>query len=113
MSPKPDYFHGLNLRQDLVDQAMLNIDAPGIRSREISDQFLVRRRVLKRVLLEGFEKGLGLRPQPRGRQFLRVLLSLFGEDEPPAYQASFLESLPTGSLRPARIDSRMPGIERR
>lgn len=113
MGPKAQNFHHLDLREDLIDQPVLDIDSPRICTRQIPDEFLERRRVLKGIFSEDFQENLRFRPKPGGGQLLRVLLRLFREDELPAYQASFFDSLPTGVFIPSRIDSRIPGIDRR
>lgn len=112
MSPKTNDFDGLDRGKHLIDQAVLNVDPPRASTRQISDQLLVRGRILIRIGSQDFEKSFSFRPQAGGGEFLRVLLRL-GEDEPPAHQASFFDSFLTGVLRPALMDSRIPGIESR
>ena len=45
---------------DLIHKAVLDIDAAGIGSRQISDELFVGRRILKRVLRDDVEKPLRL-----------------------------------------------------
>lgn len=92
---------------------MLDVDAPRVRARQVADQLFERRRILEWILLEDFERRLGFGSEPGCRQLLRVFLRLLREDELPAYQASFFDSLRTGVLSPARMDSRIPGIDSR
>lgn len=61
VSPHTDDFDGALGVIDLIHQAMLDVDAAGIGSRQISDQFLVWRPILKRVLRDDVEKALRLR----------------------------------------------------
>ena len=55
MSPKPNYLHGFDLRKNLINKAMLNVDATRIFPGEVSDQFLIRRRDFKWINLEDIE----------------------------------------------------------
>lgn len=50
MSPHPDDLHSFNVVEDLVDEPMLDVDAAGKGAVEITDEFLVRRRVLVWIL---------------------------------------------------------------
>lgn len=62
VGPQPYDFHGFDLRQNLIDQAVLNVDAPGARPSQISDQLFVWGRILKGVLPKDFKHGFRLRP---------------------------------------------------
>jgi len=101
--------------QDLVHQAMLNVDAAGAGASEIADELLERGRSLERIFRENAEKGLGPRAKTRVRDSLCVFLSLSGEDDPPGrhYQPGLLEVRERGVFSPRRIDARIPGIETR
>lgn len=90
---------------------MLNIDSARIGTGEIPNEFFVRRWILIRILTQDFEECLGLRPQTRRREFLRVFLRLPGENDYPTYHFSFSLHLPIGVLSPRRIDSLMRGME--
>ena len=92
---------------------MLDIDSSGICPREVSYQFLERRRILKWILLQNLQQCLRFEPKPRRGELLCVFLRLLGIDQPPGYQASFLESFLMGVCRPFRMDSRIPGMETR
>jgi hypothetical protein len=50
--PHSEHLHGLGIVEDLVDQAMLNADAPRIRAGQVSDELLERGRRLVGVLRE-------------------------------------------------------------
>lgn len=113
MRPHADDLHGVLSRVDLVHQTVLNIDAAGIGSFEIADQFLKRWRRLQRILLEDLDQPFRRCPKIPGDELFRVLLSLPGIVEPPAHQLSSVFDLLNGSRNPFRIDSRMPGIESR
>jgi len=92
---------------------MVDVNPPRIGPGQVAHQLFERRRVLKRVLLQDGQQFLGLGAQPGRRQLLGVLLSLLRVGELPDYQDSFLASFLVGVLSPLRMDSRMPGIDRR
>jgi hypothetical protein len=70
---------------NLIHQAVLDVDAAGVGSGQISDELFVWRGILERVLRDDFEKTLRL----------------------------WLEDLSSGSAMPLRMESRIPGIEMR
>jgi hypothetical protein len=65
------------------------------------------------MLPQDLKQTFGVEPKVAGRQFLGVLLGLPGVEKPPAHQLSSVVDLLSGSFSPLRIDSRIPGIERR
>ena len=73
MSPHPDDLDGFYFLKNLVDEAVLNGDATGISSREVSDQLFIS----------------------------------------PLYHPGFSLHFLTGVLSPFRMDSLMPGIDKR
>lgn len=113
MGPHPDRLDGPRLGKHLVHQAVLNIDAPGVSARQVTDELFMGRGSLKRVTFEDFQQRLGLRPQAGGGEFLSVLLGLSGEDDLPRYHARVWRHRLTGVFNPCRMDSRMPGTESR
>ena len=98
---------------DLIHQTVLDVDAAGVRTGQIADEFFVGRRVLKRVPGKDFEEALRLGLEVGRRDFLRVLPGLLGVNEGPVHQPGVLEDLLSGSARPLRMESRIPGTERR
>lgn len=58
--PQAQYFHYFLLLDDLIHQAMLDSDAAGIGPREVTDQFLVWRWVLIRIVADNFQERLGV-----------------------------------------------------
>jgi hypothetical protein len=52
MRPHPKDLDGALLFEDLVDQAVLNINAAGVCAAQISEEFLERRRSAKRIFGE-------------------------------------------------------------
>jgi len=47
--PHPDDFDGTLILENLVNETVLYVNSPRIRAVQITDQFLERRRVLKRI----------------------------------------------------------------
>lgn len=113
MSPKANDFDRLDAGEDLIYEAVLDVYAPGIRAGEIPHQFLEGRRVLEGVRFQYPQKGFRLRLQAGRGKLFRVFLRLLGKNEMPVHQSSFLAVLLMGVLRPARMDSRIPGMESR
>ena len=113
MSPHPDDLHGLYFLQDLVHEAVLNGDAAGKGSGKVSDQLFKGWRGLKRIFRENFEKFFDFLPQACPRNLLCILLSLPGIDNPPLYHPGFSLHFLRGVLSPFRMDSLMPGIDKR
>ena len=113
MRPKPQNFYYVFFLQNLIHKTMLNIDTPRIRTREISNQFLIRRRILKRIFRDNVEQTFSLEPEIRGRYFFCVFLRLPGVNDNPTHQPGFLAALDSGSAMPLRMESRIPGIDTR
>lgn len=113
MTPKPNHLDDFHFRKNLVNQTVLNVNPPRIGPGQIPNKFLEGGRVLERIGFQYFQQALRLRLQTRRRKLFSVFLGLFGVKKAPAHQLSFLESLLTGVLSPARMDSRIPGIETR
>ena len=111
--PEAEDFDGAFFQQDLVHEAVLDIDASGIGAGKVADQFFVGRGDLKRVFLEDFKQRFRFRAKSGRRQFLGIFSGLFREDELPAHQPGFLEQRLGGVLSPLRMDSRIPGMETR
>ena len=113
MSPHPKDFNGVFGRIDLVDETVLNVNASRIGARQISHQFFVGRWILKWIFGEEVEKALGLGFEVRGCDLPGVFLGLPRKNDRPTHQPGLVKVLPSGSAMPLRIDSRIPGIERR
>ena len=114
VSPEPDHFDRALLGMDLVDQAILQIDATRAGSGEVTDEPFKGRRGLKWIGGEDAEQVFSLRLQTCRCQFLCISLSLAGEDDPPAaYQPNSSTQRSRSVSRPSRIDSRIPGIDNR
>jgi len=113
VGPHANHFYDPLFLQHLINQAVLNIDSPGIRACQISDELLERGWVLEGLLRKDVKKFFSPWSQAGGGKPLCILLRLPRVDELPAYQDSFLDVFFSGVFRPARIDSRMPGTESR
>lgn len=113
MRPHPDDFDDAFFFVNLVDEPVLDVDAPGICAGEVSDEFFIRRRVMERVFFKDFEEGFGLRLEPCGGELEGVLSGVSRENQPPLYHFSVLEHFSGGVLRPFLMDSRMPGTDSR
>lgn len=101
------------LINDLINQPMLDVDPSRIDAVEVSDQFFMGRRVPERVAFKNRQERLRLLLQPGSRQLFGILLRLFGLNEHPSHQSSSLAHSLTGVADPSRIDSRVPGTDRR
>lgn len=113
MTPHPDHFdHGVVFKH-LVNQSMLDIDSSRISAAKITNQLLVRWRILEWLFRQNGEQRLCFRFQPGARQLLCIFLSLPGINEPPTHQFNVSAQLSSGVFNPSMIDSRMPGTERR
>jgi hypothetical protein len=74
--PHTEHLDDALVLQNLVAQPVLDGDAPREGAVEVADEFLERRRGLKRVYLEDGEDLLGLRLQTGGDELLRILARL-------------------------------------
>ncbi len=113
MSPHPNDLHRPFLWVDLIHESVLDIGPARPRAIEIPDQPLICWRALKRILLQNLKQAFCLEAQITGRQVLGVLLGLLGIIERPGHQVSSVLDLLNGSRNPFRIDSRIPGIDKR
>jgi hypothetical protein len=117
VSPHPDDFYGVRVIQDLVHEPMLDVDAAGAGTGEVSNQLLERRRALPGVRSEESNQLFCLIAEAGARDLSSVLLCLAREDHAPVadglYQPGLSEVLERGVFRPLRIDSLIPGTERR
>jgi len=108
--PHPHDFDGLDVIQNLVDEAVLDIDPPGTSPRKFPYQLLERRRALVRILPQDGQQSFGLWLQAGPGELLRVSLRPTGEYDSPAHQSSSSSHSSTGVFRPSMIDSRISGM---
>ena len=113
MGPHANDFDDAFFFQDLIHEAMVDVDAAGICARQIADQLFKGRVSLKWVLFQHCKKLLRFFLQSGGGQLLGISLRLFGVDEAPFHHLRFLAHFSTGVFSPFRMDSLMPGIESR
>ena len=111
--PHSKHLHNPLLLEHLIDQTVLNIDPSQTGASQVADQFLVGWRGLERVLGQNCQQGLGFFFQSGGSKFFGILLCVLGVQKLPTHQASSLLHSSGDAARPSRIDSRMPGTERR
>ncbi len=96
---------------------MLDVDPSRVGASKVADEFLESRLLPPGIRSENLEELLGLFAQAAGREFPGVFLRLLGEDDLPGprfvYQPGRFDVLESGVRIPLRIDSRIPGMERR
>src|SRR3954465_182411 len=88
MRPHPNHFHDALAAEDLIDEAMVDVDSPREGSVEIAEELLEGRRRLEGIGAEDFEQGFGFRLQSGAAEFLCVFRSLRRKDDPPAAHQS-------------------------
>ena len=117
MRPHPEDFHRPLLWQDLVHESVLDVDSSREGAREVSHELFESGRLLAGIRPEDFDEFFGLFTQAAGSKLPCVFLRLPRKDDLPgpgfAYQPGRFEVLERGVRNPFRIDSRIPGIERR
>jgi hypothetical protein len=114
MGPHSDHLYRPDAFQNLVNKAVLNRDSPGVCSGKIADKLLVRWGYLVRILRENMKKSLSFSFQACSSDSCGIFLRLFRVyNSPLSYHPGFSLHFSTGVLSPLRIDSLMPGTERR
>jgi hypothetical protein len=112
--PHPDDLHDSLAAEDLVNEAVVDVDAAREGAGEIAEEFFERRRRLERIDAEDFEQGFGFGIESGAAELLCVFRGLWGEDNPPgAHQSSDSRHSLTGVANPFRMDARIPGMESR
>src|SRR4051794_3696407 len=113
MSPHTEDLHRVFRFEDLVDEPLLNVNPSRVGTREVTHELFEWRWFLERVCFENVEECFGFRAKSRGSEFLSVLLCLLCENDGPVHQPGSSSQLGRGVSMPSRIDSLIPGIERR
>lgn len=113
MCPHPKHLDYVQAVQDLVHEAVLDVDPSGNGARQVAHEPFVGRRSLVRVVTKDLQEALGLGLEAGRLEFLGVFLGLGGEDQSSTHQFSLRLHQPMGVLRPFRIDTRIPGMDRR
>ncbi len=96
--PHSEHFHGLGVGENLVDQAVLNADAPRIRAGQVADELSEGGRRLVGVLAEHRQQELSLVLQAGCGQLPSVLLGLLRVDG-----ASSVSPLRLGGMEAVRV----------
>src|SRR5664280_1872395 len=113
VSPHPERLDRVLLGEDLVDESVLDVEAPREGPADVADQRLERRRRPERVCLEEGEELLSPWSQACCSELARVLARLLRVEQAPAHQPGSSSSSSDGVAMPSRMDSRIPGIETR
>ena len=113
MRPHPNDFDGALILENLINETVLYVYPPRIRTVQITDQLLEQWRVLKRINFQYFEQSLDLKTKIGRSNFLGVFLRLLRKVELPTHQLRVFEDLLSGSFNPLRIESRIPGMDTR
>ena len=114
MGPHAQHFYDAGRFENLVNQAVLNIDPAGVGALKIADELFKRRWGLERIGGQNFQNRFCLRSQAGLSDPLGVLPRLRRKNEPPRpHQPGSFLHFSTGVFRPRRIDSRIPGMESR
>ena len=117
MRPHPEDLDRPLFWQDLIDESVLEVDSSREGAREVAHELFESGRLLPGIRPKDFEELFGFFAQTAGRELPRVFLRLPRKDDLPgpgfAYQPGRFEVLESGMRNPFRIDSRIPGIERR
>jgi hypothetical protein len=115
--PHPEDLHRPLLWQDLIHEPVLDIDSSREGARQVANELFESRRLLPGIRPKDLEEFFGLFSKTAGRKLPCVFLRLPRKDDLPgpgfAYQPGRFEVLESGVRNPFRIDSRIPGIERR
>jgi hypothetical protein len=114
MGPHAKHLDGTLVLDELIDEAVLNINAARVCAAQIPEEFLKRRRPPKGIIGENAEKLLRPGPETGRSETTGVPLSSFCEDElPGCHQPGSFSHCSIGVANPSAMDSRMPGTERR
>lgn len=114
MGPHSDHLYCSDFLQDLINKTVLDIDSAGISSRKVADKFLEGRWRLVWILSKNIKEFSSPLFQACGSNLSGILLRLLRiNDSPLLYHPGFSLHFWTGVFMPLRIDSLMPGMERR
>jgi len=113
VSPHPQHFYCVLGFVDLVDEAVLDVDAPGIGAGEIANEPFIGRGILEWIGAQNRQKGVHAAAKAGGLDLLCVLEGVLRKDQLPGYHGSFFEHLAMGVFIFLVRDSRIPGTDRR
>jgi len=110
MSPHADDFYDFRIIQNLVDQPMLNVDAPGEGTCQVTDKPFEWRSRPVGIFFEDGEQLFNPGLEAGSCNLLRIALRMTREDDPPRHQFNTPAQRSTGVLSPFRIDALIPGM---
>lgn len=113
VGPHAQHPNSFFVREDLIDEVALDVDAPRTGAGQVADQLFAGRRVLERIDRQDGEKRLCFCLESSRCQLLRILLRVPGKDKLPAHQSSSVALASKGSAMASLMDSRMPGTDSR
>ncbi len=85
MSPHADDFHCLDIVQNLIDQAMMDIDSPGTSACQVTYQFLEWRRRLVGILTQNTQQALCSELEAGTGDLPGIALGLLGKYQSPCH----------------------------
>ena len=113
VSPHPKDFHHLLLLEHLVHKTVLDVDPARVGSGEIPEELLASRRRAKGIPFKYLEQTQRAFLQTGAGELLCVALRVLGVDEVVTHQLSSASQRLTGVFSPLRIESAIPGTDRR
>jgi hypothetical protein len=113
MCPHAQDTNGFFFCKHFIYETVLNVDAPGIGTSEVTNKLFIRWRILKGIIGKQGQKYLCLCFESTCRYFFGIFESLLGIHKRPTYHLSPFALLASGSAIPCLIDSRIPGTESR
>ena len=111
--PHPNGLDDLFSFEKLINQPMLEIDLARVGTFGIAEQFFVAGRTLIGILRQESKESDHVLLRPRSGDLLGVALRLPGKHQAIAHQSTSESHSPTGVLRPSRMESAIPGMDRR
>lgn len=113
MRPHAQHFDDTLLSENLIYQPVLDVDAARICPVQIAEEFFKRRWIAERIVLEHREQFLHFFCQRGSLQFLCIFLRLLHVHKLVFHKSMRFEPREAGVRMPLRMDSRIPGIDRR
>jgi hypothetical protein len=110
MSPHADDFYDFRIIQNLVDQPMLNVNAPGEGTCQVTDKRFEWRRRPVGIFFEDGEQLFNPGLEAGSCNLLRIALRMTRENDPPRHHFNTPAQRSTGVLSPFRIDALIPGM---
>ncbi len=89
---------------------MFDIDSARISTAEISDEFFVAGRILKRIAFEDLDQLFRFVSQPNGREVFRIFLRFFTVEDGVFYHSTLSLNSLSGAFIASTIESAILGI---